>query len=225
MNEAPRRIRVIVVAPTLAIRTGLRALLDAAQASIAPRLEVVDEAANLADLQALSEETDVLLLTQETVSETELNRLVLPLGGQVALLLLTDDPQASQGFRSLTLRAWGILEYDASVEELAAAVCALHEGLLIGTPALLEPLLQPQQPHFLSGEALESDSLIEALTERESEVLQLLALGLANKQIAATLRISEHTVKFHVSSIYAKLGATNRTEAVRTGVKQGLILL
>jgi DNA-binding NarL/FixJ family response regulator len=111
--------------------------------------------------------------------------------------------------------------YDASAEELAAAVLALHEGLLVGTPALLEPLL----PRFLSNQTEQVDSLTEPLTERESEVLQYLARGLANKQIAATLGISEHTVKFHVSSIYAKLGATNRTEAVRTGVKQGLVLL
>jgi len=64
-----------------------------------------------------------------------------------------------------------------------------------------------------------------ALTPRETEVLQLLAQGLANKQIALALGISEHTIKFHVSSIYAKLGVGNRTEAVRVGARQGLILL
>jgi NarL family two-component system response regulator YdfI len=67
--------------------------------------------------------------------------------------------------------------------------------------------------------------LIDPLTDREMEVLQLLAQGLANKQIAAKLSISEHTVKFHVSSIYTKLGVGNRTEAVRMGVRRGLILL
>jgi len=55
--------------------------------------------------------------------------------------------------------------------------------------------------------------------------LQLLAHGLANKQIAIRLGISEHTVKFHISSIYAKLGVTNRTEAVRVGVQRGLVFL
>lgn len=69
------------------------------------------------------------------------------------------------------------------------------------------------------------DGPIEALTEREQEVLQLLAQGLANKQIAGQLGISAHTVKFHISSIYGKLGATNRTEAVRIGLQIGLILL
>jgi DNA-binding NarL/FixJ family response regulator len=63
------------------------------------------------------------------------------------------------------------------------------------------------------------------LTERESQILQWVARGLANKQIAAALSISEHTVKFHVSSIYAKLGVASRTEAVRSGVQRGLITL
>jgi DNA-binding NarL/FixJ family response regulator len=63
------------------------------------------------------------------------------------------------------------------------------------------------------------------LTERESEVLSLLSKGLANKQIAVELGISEHTVKFHVSSIYTKLNVTNRTEAVRAGLRGGWIAL
>ncbi|MBE0410964.1 MAG: response regulator transcription factor [Anaerolineales bacterium] len=65
----------------------------------------------------------------------------------------------------------------------------------------------------------------EPLTERENQVLQLVAGGLANKQIGHELGISEHTVKFHISAIYAKLEASNRAEAVRIGVKRGLITL
>jgi NarL family two-component system response regulator YdfI len=63
------------------------------------------------------------------------------------------------------------------------------------------------------------------LTDRETEVLTLLSKGFANKQIALALGISEHTVKFHVSSIYAKLGATNRTQAVHEGLRNGWIVL
>jgi DNA-binding NarL/FixJ family response regulator len=66
---------------------------------------------------------------------------------------------------------------------------------------------------------------VEQLTARELQVLQLLARGLANKQIALQMGISEHTVKFHVSSIYARLGVSSRTEAVRLGVQQGLVIL
>ena len=67
--------------------------------------------------------------------------------------------------------------------------------------------------------------LEEHLTRRELEVLEVLAEGLSNRAIASRLGISEHTVKFHVASIFAKLGAENRTDAVRRGVRQGLITL
>jgi DNA-binding NarL/FixJ family response regulator len=69
------------------------------------------------------------------------------------------------------------------------------------------------------------EELAEALTPREGEVLQMLASGLGNKEIAAKLAISEHTVKFHVASILGKLGATSRTEAVSLGIRRGLIML
>jgi DNA-binding NarL/FixJ family response regulator len=114
---------------------------------------------------------------------------------------------------------------DASAEELAAAVHALHEGLLVGSPALLQPHMRQLIAGEQAASSLETSGAVEALTERETQVLQLLGQGLANKQIAHLLAISEHTVKFHVSSIYAKLGATNRTEAVRLGVQRGLLVL
>jgi DNA-binding CsgD family transcriptional regulator len=69
------------------------------------------------------------------------------------------------------------------------------------------------------------DASTESLTPRESEVLTLLSEGLPNKQIALRLQISEHTVKFHIASIFAKLGAASRTEAVSIGARQGLITL
>jgi len=128
-----------------------------------------------------------------------------------AVLLLSDDPLNVRDLRHSS-RAWGILPTDTSAEELSAAVHALSQGLIVGPPALLfesenEPLSQG------------------SLTDRESEVLGLLSRGLANKQIAATLGISEHTVKFHVSSIYTKLNVTNRTEAMREGLRGGWIVL
>jgi NarL family two-component system response regulator YdfI len=72
---------------------------------------------------------------------------------------------------------------------------------------------------------LASVPLEEHLTPRELEVLDVLAEGLSNRAIAARLQISEHTVKFHISSIFAKLGAENRTDAVLRGVRRGLITL
>jgi DNA-binding NarL/FixJ family response regulator len=143
-----------------------------------------------------------------------------------ALLLLSDETLSPQAFMDLPLRAWGILPVDSSADELSAAVHALHEGLFVAAPHLLNRLLarRPQTGGTLSFNHSERD-VVEALSERETEVLQLLAQGLANKQIAIALGISEHTVKFHVSSIYARLGAANRTEAVSIGARRGLILL
>ena len=128
-----------------------------------------------------------------------------------ATLLLSDRPLNAREMRRL-FKVWGVLPDDASADELTAAVHALSQGLIVGTSTLL----------FES----ESEPLSHGpLSERESEVLGLLAKGLANKQIALALGISEHTVKFHVSSIYTKLNVTNRTEALREGLRGGWIAL
>lgn len=107
---------------------------------------------------------------------------------------------------------WGALPLDASADELCAAIRALAAGLVVASG----PLLAAAGPRTLTQGTL---------TERETEILGLLAKGLANKQIALQLGISEHTVKFHISSIYAKLNATSRTQAVREGLRSGLIAL
>jgi two-component system, NarL family, response regulator YdfI len=107
------------------------------------------------------------------------------------------------------------------MDELQATVQAAAHGLVVLPAALAERMLS--QP--ASVEALAPAPLDEPLTPREREVLELLAEGLSNKLIARRLQISEHTVKFHVSSIYAKLGASSRTEAVSQGARRGLITL
>jgi len=211
-------ITVGVVAATLAVRAGLRALL---QSGPEAKLTVVWEANSLPDPESLPAGLDVLLITAEVFVLMDLRRLLASRPGELALLVLSNEAETAQPLPNLPLRAWGVLSLDASGEELHAALQALHEGLLVGAPALLRPTLT----RLLAGDGREGEPLIEALTERESQVLQLLAYGLANKQIAANLTISEHTVKFHVSSIYTKLGVASRTEAVRIGVQQGLIVL
>jgi DNA-binding NarL/FixJ family response regulator len=212
-------IRVAVAAQALAVRAGLRALLSASEA-----IEVVAEAASLAELVPLLPEIDVLVLAARR-PPGELSGL--PAGEALpAVLLLSDEVKAVGALAGLApdaARAWGILPLEATAEELLAAVAALHEGLIVVAPPLGGPALE-RLVGLAEGEAL-TQAPAEALTERERQVLQLLAQGLANKQIAASLNISEHTVKFHVSGIYAKLGAASRTEAVRLGVQQGLVVL
>ena len=214
LSEKP--VCLALVAPLMAIRAGLRALL-----SPALELQVVAEAATLAELDPIPPETDVLVLAGELPSRQELSRTLAPYENRLAALFLVDGRESLPDLPVLPVHAWGILSLDASTQELAAAIFALREGLLVGSRELIEHLLSR---HLVSAEGT-TGLLVEALTERESQVLQLLAQGLANKQIAATLEISEHTVKFHVSSIYGKLGVTNRTEAARLGVQLGLVLL
>lgn len=215
-------LRVVILSPALAVRAGLRALL-AAEGDVDPELpqiEILAEAASLAALGPLPSQTNLLLMTPEAALAQELAQLSAAAAGQLAVLMLVNDPQEAQILPDLPLRAWGILPEDTTPQELLAALGALQQDLCVVDPALMQFLWPDKR---LAGE-MDTD-LVEPLTERESEVLQLLAQGLANKQIGVQLEISEHTVKFHVSSIYAKLGASNRAEAVRLGVQKGLILI
>jgi len=156
---------------------------------------------------SLDEESEAdVVITSASFSDDSLDPASSP-----ATLFLSDEGANLRGLVR-SPRVWGILPVDASAEELTAAVHALSQGLIVGTSTLL---FETENEPLSHG----------PLTDRESEVLGLLARGLANKQIAVALSISEHTVKFHVSSIYAKLNVTNRTEAVREGLRGGWIAL
>ena len=202
-------IRVTIVSPNHALRIGLRELL-----SENPDINVIGEAAELDNLDISFEETEVLVLT--SVSD-------LPGVGdeRPAILLLTDDFEDMKIIAEKSEYVWGLLSPQVSEDELIAAVKALGEGLWVGTPALVQGLIRNSNRI----EMVNGSELPESLTPRETEVLQLVTQGKANKQIALALSISEHTVKFHLSSLYTKLNVSSRTEAVRVGLKMGLISL
>ena len=122
-------------------------------------------------------------------------------------------------------RGWAYLSREAGGEQLIAAIRAAGSGLVTLDPALAAGLLVRPLPSGPGGLAAPEGAMgAEAeLTLREGEVLGLVAEGLANKAIARRLGISEHTVKFHVAAILAKLGAGSRTEAVRLGAQRGLV--
>ena len=113
---------------------------------------------------------------------------------------------------------WGVLPADTTGPELRAAVGAVAAGLVVLTRSSSRPLGRLDDPDT---EGVEP----EPLTAREREVLELASHGLSNRDVAAALGISEHTVKFHLASVYGKLGAGTRTEAVRRGLRRGLITL
>lgn len=154
-----------------------------------------------------AEAADVIVADEEVPQEL--------LGPKPAIVLLASDPHASTTLEALRSGVRAVLSRDASPEQMIAAVQAVAAGLVVVQPEDLDPWVG-------SPRAVE---LAEALTARETEVLGMVAEGLANKAIAHRLGISEHTVKFHLTSIMGKLSAASRTEAVTRGIRQGLILL
>ena len=201
-------IRVTIVSPNHALRVGLRGMLAGH-----PEISVIGESVNLDNVNET--ETEVVLLASVS------SAFLLDGKKDYAILFLTEDVESVRPLLNSKVRTWGLLSTDTTEDELAAAIHAVGQGLWVGAPGLVEGLLRFQRAGESSGE----ESLIEPLTAREKEVLQLMAQGLANKQIALALAISEHTVKFHLSSLYAKLGISSRTEAVRRGIELGLISL
>ena len=192
-------IRVLVASQSAELETAIR---SSASLEFAGR---VDRPMAGTDLAA-----DVLLVEIETGNEYDWRALAdLPI--PVVLLL---DPSNS-ALLSSVLRAGirGVLSWDATPQEIESALMAVNGGLVVAAP------------EFLAGLHPTAEELAEPLSERELEVLDLLAEGLSNKLIAHRLSISEHTVKTHVAAIFAKLGASSRTEAVSQAIRRGLVML
>lgn len=196
---------MLVVSADPLVRSGLAALVAAgAELSLAgeagPR-----EATRVAEARR----PDVVLWD---VGETLRRGVVWEGLAPPVIALAADGEQAGEALRA---GARAILPRGASHQLLARAAAAVASGLLAFDPALTGPFLRPPEP---AGEA-------EPLTPREREVLALLAEGLANKAIAARLGISEHTAKFHVNAILAKLGVDSRAEAIVRAARLGLVVL
>jgi DNA-binding NarL/FixJ family response regulator len=192
------------------MRAGLRALLDG------EGLAVAGEAASLAALPDLP--ADVLLVADAELLADAAR--ALPAEPRLGLVALSDEPRVAAQLRALPLAGWAVLPADADPDELRAAVRAAAAGLAVLSLPLAARLIGARPVAEPVG-----DAPAEPLTAREREVLDQVGQGLSNKLIARQLGISEHTVKFHLSSIFAKLGAASRTDAVNRGARQGLITL
>lgn len=161
------------------------------------------------------------LRSDVVLAESELGSVarILTAAAGTPIVLITDDLSRSDLHRLLQAGVRAVLQRDATQEEIIAAIEAVAAGLTALAPEQMDLLLP-------AADNEESEPWVhEALTSREAEVLAMLAEGASNKEIAAQLSISEHTAKFHVSSILSKLGASTRTEAVSRGVRQGLIVI
>lgn len=207
--------RVLIVAAAPTARIELRSILETDDEH---DFEVVGEASSLELASGLAE-TDVFVLADEELLE-EMEPSLLEDGAQSVVVLAADEAPVAR-LRGMPLLGWGIVTPDAPPEEISAAIHAAARGLVVFPETLAERLLG--MPVGAPEAVVDEPS--EPLTPREREVLDLLGRGLSNKLIAGQLHISEHTVKFHVSSVYAKLGVGSRAGAVSQGARRGLISL
>jgi two-component system, NarL family, response regulator YdfI len=199
--------RVLVLSPSPVARAGLEALLR----NSAGVIQVVGSAASWSEYSG--EDPDVILADWE--NGDELSSEISDGAPDAALVVMADDPGLSGVADALRSGVRAVLSRHSSASQIVAAIEAAAAGFVVLQPGDLDGLLVNPQPA----------SLAEPLTPREVEVLGMLAEGQSNKSIAHRLGISEHTVKFHVTSIMGKLNAGSRTEAVTQGIRQGLIML
>ena len=212
-------IRVLIVSP----RSGARSALEHVVARD-PGLLLVAASDSFDSLDGVIDECrpDVIVLGSGPESqlplpvllEQRLNREATP------FVVLLEDLDGEAGARALRAGARAVLPRSASPEEIRAAVRAAAAGLASLPATLAGALLDGT-----SRDGARVGTGDDILTPREREILTLLGEGLVNKEIGARLGISEHTVKSHLTAIYEKLEASNRAEAVATGLRRGLVML
>ena len=212
-------IRILVADDHPVVRDGLVAML-----STQPDLVVVGEAATGAEAveRAAALAPDVILLDLEMpgMDGVEALRQIRAARPDAPVIVFTAFDTDERIVSAVRAGAQGYLLKGAPRDELFKAIRVVSEG-----GSLLQPVVASKLLQHMSQQTTERETSADSLTEREMEVLKLLAQGKTNKEIAAALVISERTVKFHVGSILSKLGAGNRTEAVTIAAQRGLVNL
>ncbi|MYT33488.1 MULTISPECIES: response regulator transcription factor [unclassified Streptomyces] len=218
-------IRVMLVDDQVLLRTGFRMVL-AAQ----PDMEVVAEAGNGAEaLEVLrSTEVDVILMDvrMPQLDGVEATRRICGGGqpeGAPKVLILTTFDLDEYAFSALKAGASGFMLKDVPPNELLAAIRAVHSGDAVVAPSTTRRLLDRFTPMLPTTGGEPGRPELERLTEREREVLLLVAQGLSNGEIAARLVLSEATVKTHVGRILTKLSLRDRVQAVVLAYETGLV--
>jgi DNA-binding NarL/FixJ family response regulator len=221
----------LIVARIPIIREGLRALLAAEKDLQVSTLTQWEPRTLLLDI--LEGQPDVVLLDVEVLEREGWDLLseLRNMAPELVLLVIGDTLDDRRIANALALGARGYILRDGSLEEMSTAIRAARLGLYVlhsgAAAALLNQLPRSQRApaDTLPDDREDVIDLIEPLSPRELEVLRLMTRGMANKQIAQELVITEHTVKFHIRAILGKLGAANRTEAVTLALQKGLVTL
>jgi DNA-binding NarL/FixJ family response regulator len=212
--NAPAKIRVLLVDDHGVVRKGLQMYLG-----LDPELEVVGEAVNGAEAVDIAERLrpdvilmDLIMPVMDGLIAIRQIKLTQP---EVEIIALTSFLEDEKVYKAIHAGAMGYLLKDARAEELAAAIKAASRG---------EVQLHPEAAKRLIREVRMPESA-EKLTERETEVLRLVAKGMSNKTIAHRLVVSEKTVKSHVSNVLSKLHLHSRTQAALYALRAGLVSL
>ena len=194
-------IHVLIAIDDAALGARLRSLASSSTIAV---IAETDSAIGL-DAQA----PDVVIVDERSVSAADTDIAS-------AFLVVGETETAIRKARASGASAWGVVSAQADASQLQSAIAAVAAGLVVLPPALATASRHPPDP-------IEDDTIEEALTARELDVLALVSQGLSNREVARELGISEHTVKFHLAAIYGKLDASTRTEAVRRALRRGLI--
>jgi two-component system response regulator DegU len=221
------KIQVIIISQQVLFRQGIEHSLSRVRdINISATAEVSDEVLSIID----NLPPDVALLDIDTPADTgmKLARRIKQRLPTIGVVVLASSPDDAQLFQALKAQAVAYLSKEVTASELVNTIRRVSRGehpineSLTTRPKLAEQVLHQFQELSLRSEA---EPFIAPLTPREMEILQYIAQGYLNKQIAAELDISEQTIKNHVTSILRKLNANARTEAVVVAIKQGLISL
>lgn len=216
-------VRVLLVDDQTLVRQGIRSLLE-----LAPEVDVVAEAEDgMAALAAVREhEPDVVLLDLRMPRHDGIWALeaLRESGDDTPVLVLTTFDDDALVLRALRAGARGYLLKDVTLEQLTGAVRTLASGGSLVQPSITDRLLRAVRAgEPPAEEADEGPVVVQDLTERELEVLRLVAAGFSNREIAHALFLAEGTVKNHVSTVLLKLGARDRTRAVLRALHHGFL--
>lgn len=211
-------IKILITDDHAIVRTGLSALIE-----VEPDLDLVGQASNgkeaVEKFQSLAPDVILMDLIMPVMGGTEAIEAIIGLDKDARILVLTSFTDDEKVIQAIKAGASGYILKDSSPDELVEAIREVHKG----EPYLHSSIARILMKDVSSGDA--QDSSKEILSNRETDVLILIAQGLSNQDIAEKLTVSVATVRFHVTNILTKLQLENRTQAALYAVREGLIEL